>query len=153
MNKVSFTGNDISVFKWASNKSNEQKSTNPFASAFKSNALTSDVFQSSKATTQDVLTIKDSLRRHADNLATSFAGTVNQTRETFSRMFQPVVSFTSNLKSQASDLWRRANETQISFSGLTKTNQSTGISSEVRDLMSKPVSELNDMLVSRVTIV
>lgn len=124
-------------------KAENNNHTNPFGVSFKGNIVAADVFEDQKSSINA-----------SPNKGKIFVSTlVGSMNSAMSSRLNSVVSFGRRMKERTSDLWQKANNTEINFdmtriSNYLKMNVTPSFTGtySVANLRKRPVSELEDML-------
>lgn len=146
MEKLSINNISKNFFRTTALKKVDKNHTNPFGVSFKGNVLTADVFQTAT---------KTNLIQKASNkskmLTSTIVGSINNFGSSISTRLNSVIEFGNRIKHNASEFWKKAQETEINFdmskisTRLKKINLLNADYS-VKSLVKRPVSELEDML-------
>ena len=154
MEKISIKTSTVNIFKPVSHK-HETKHTNPFGISFKGNVIQADVFDSSKVKTEEKKGIIKGISDKTRAVKSAFVGGINNFNTELSTRFNnginKIVSFGRKIGETTKDFIKKANETYIVFDVnklSTKIGHlhSTKNAYEVKNLLKRPVSELETML-------
>jgi len=154
MEKISIKTSAVNIFKPAGHK-HETKHTNPFGISFKGNVIQADVFDSSKTRTTKKESIINKISHKTRAVKSAFVGGINnfntELNTRFNNGINKIVSFGRKISETTKNFIKKANETYIVFD---MNNFSTKIGKlhskkhdfEVKNLLKRPVSELETML-------
>lgn len=122
--------------------SNNPFSSNPFGLSFKGKIQGGDLFIKSSEG------LKINIVQKGKLAVSAAVASLVEIKNTFTQKFEPVVNFARQTKAQISKIADTINNFELDkfkISALIKENPHLGISREARELVSKPVDELEKM--------
>lgn len=165
MEKISIKTGAVNIFK-PIHQNKESKHTNPFGISFKGNVLQADVFSSSKPQVKEEKTgITQRIADRGRAVKSAIVGGINNFNNELSSRFNnginKIVSFGKKISENTKSFWKKANETfyildfenlSNGFRKFSNIGTSPKESYTVKDLVQRPVSELETMFRSELGI-